>query len=552
MPSTHDAGREKSGAIGRVLDSRYRIDSVVGKGGMATVYLANDLRMNRSVIIKIPHAEFLDSGTFRERFAREIRSLTTLEHPHIVKILDVGEFDEHPYAVLQYLKGGTLKDRLVASGGTMRIEDILIWIRPVAETLDYVHAQGIVHRDLTPSNILFDGGGHVFLTDFGIAKALEGLSASQTLTRTGVAPGSAQYMGPEAVEGTLGPGYDQYALGVIVYRLLTGNFPHEGPTPVAILVGKVTKPPRPLAEVAPELLPSVSYAIMKTLAVDPEHRYLSCRAFVEALEAALAGTGAAAEPEPPPAGDTSNETELVKRAGASSLEDRRRSAPRRYFWVPSQADCDFGRAVVDEKVCQVQEVLLTLDLQEKRCELGDRVSLEELLSEQGFVDYEEKRRIREMVDRKDREESDRLFSKCAILLGVLSAQRIEEFKTRQANLRRVGRDHLLSELLVREGALREEDSVRVYHGQLQSRYAREDGLLRRVLLDTCTVASGELEKAVARQKELNAQGLPPLPLHSVLMGMGLIDKTHTDAARRAVRRHLLTGLPLAEFHSDQR
>ncbi len=287
----------RSSWIGRVLDGRYRIERSLGGGGMGEVFLADDERMDRSVVVKIPHPRLLADPGFRERFEKEIRSLTRLDHPHVVKAHDVGVVDGIPYIVLQYLPGGNLKDRIRAAGGCLSPAQVLEWLPGVAAALDFIHGEGVVHRDVKPSNVLFDANGHVYLADFGIAKALS--SEDTGLTQTGATPGSPDYMAPEIVAGgRLHISYDEYSLGVVVYEALAGCLPHRGPTPLSVLFQKQTVPPVPLAKLVPHISPSTSAAVMRALDREPGRRFHTCGAFARAFsESVLA---AAHLPKCPP------------------------------------------------------------------------------------------------------------------------------------------------------------------------------------------------------------------------------------------------------------
>jgi formylglycine-generating enzyme required for sulfatase activity len=273
--------------VGHLLDGRYRILSLVGRGGMSTVFLADDERMSRKVCVKVPHPSYLAEPGFRERFTREVQSLTRMEHPHVVKVHDTGEYRGLPYAVLQYLAGGSLRGRFAWHGGRVPPDDVPKWLPAVAGALEYLHEHGLVHRDVKPTNILFDEQGNVFVADFGIAKALG--ERETGLTQTGQTPGSPEYMAPEVVTGgPLGPSYDQYALGVVVYQALAGRFPFEGTTPLQVLVRKRTDRPIPLGRFAPEVPPGVAAAVMRAIDRDPARRFPSCGAFALAYERGLA------------------------------------------------------------------------------------------------------------------------------------------------------------------------------------------------------------------------------------------------------------------------
>jgi serine/threonine-protein kinase len=266
---------------GRLLDGRYRVTGPLGRGGMATVWLAQDERLSRQVVVKVPDEALLRDEVFRERFAREVRSLVELEHPNVVRVLDVGRLDEVPYAVMQYLPGGSLKDILDRTGTAQSAESVLAWLGPIADALDSMHERGVVHRDVKPGNILFDGRGRAYLSDFGIAKALD--PTESELTRTGQSPGSPGYMPPEILEGRIGTAYDQYSLGAVVLRCLSGE-----PPPA------FASPERLAKALGGRIPPAAAEAIRRAVALEPTDRFPTCRTFMLALKRAL-------EAEPLPA-----------------------------------------------------------------------------------------------------------------------------------------------------------------------------------------------------------------------------------------------------------
>jgi serine/threonine protein kinase len=293
--------------IGKTLDGRYRVESELGRGGMGTVYLAFDERMERPVVVKVPDPRFLDDAGFRGRFEREVQSQVRLPHPHIVGVLDGGAVDDVPYVVLTYLGGGSLKDRIDDAGGRLEPPQVLEWLPDIARALDSVHEDDVVHRDVKPANILFDGKGNVFLADFGIAKALG--EQDSGLTQTGTTPGTPDYMAPETVlEVGLDGRADQYALGAVVYRALAGCLPISATNPLATLVKKTKEDPEPLAKAAPGVSDEVSEVVMRALSRDREKRFPSCAAFAKAFFKAV---GSSSTPvtllnteEPASAGDT--------------------------------------------------------------------------------------------------------------------------------------------------------------------------------------------------------------------------------------------------------
>ncbi len=300
MAENHD--RWSVSLSGVTLLGRYAVERKMGGGGMATVYLAKDEHLGLPVVVKVPHPAFLADPSFRTRFEQETEGLIALQHPHIVRILARGEHEGLPFLVMQYLPGGSLGDRLRATdGGTIAFDDVQSWLQGVTEALDYIHARGIVHRDIKPDNVLFDEHGYVYLSDFGIAKAI---GADDTgLTATGATPGSPAYMAPEqARTSNLEGSSDQYSLAASLYEALSGTPAYDGKTLVDVLLKKQSEDPRHLSEIAPDVPVAAANAIMRALARDPEYRFPTCRAFLDAV-VGKPGTTTMAVPsvEAPPA-----------------------------------------------------------------------------------------------------------------------------------------------------------------------------------------------------------------------------------------------------------
>jgi serine/threonine-protein kinase len=265
------------------LADRYRIERELGQGGMATVYLAEDLKHHRQVAVKVLRPE-LAATLGPERFTREIEVAARLQHPHILGVLDSGDADGFFYYVMPYVEGETLRDRL-ARAGELPVPDAVRLLSEIAEALAVAHKAGVVHRDIKPENILLSGR-HALVMDFGVAKAVSEASGRQQLTTAGVALGTPAYMAPEqaSADPQMDGRLDIYALGVLGYEMLTGHTPFHGLTPQQTLAAHVTQAPAPVGQQRAGLSPALEALVMKCLAKRAADRFQSADELVTALE----------------------------------------------------------------------------------------------------------------------------------------------------------------------------------------------------------------------------------------------------------------------------
>lgn len=286
--------------VGQLLDHRYQIRESLDRGGMGTVYLAWDSKLERQVVVKIPHAHLVTDRIFRQRFLQEIRDLANHEHPAILRIEGSGCHDDLPYAVVQYLSGGNLRERIRSQGGQQTSAEILEWLPTIADALDTIHKNGCLHRDVKPANILFDERGNAILSDFGIATAIGAADPDaptqevrQELTAMNAFVGSPAYAPPEAIDRILTPAYDQYSLATVVYLALAGELPFRAKTHEAILIAKEKSgaPQFDRKRLKAPLTRSAERAVMKALARQPEARFESCMEFANAFSEATSHTG---------------------------------------------------------------------------------------------------------------------------------------------------------------------------------------------------------------------------------------------------------------------
>jgi eukaryotic-like serine/threonine-protein kinase len=247
---------------------------------MATVYKAYEEPLTRHVAIKVLPEWFAEDKDYRVRFQVEAVAVAKLRHNNILTVFAYGEAEGVPYIVCEFVDGGTLAERL---NGAMAVADALLVLTPVASALDYAHSQGVLHRDVKPSNIMLLSDGTPVLTDFGLAKVFGG----ETITVTGQVLGTPEYMAPELVSGDgAGPAADRYSLAVVAYQMLTGRVPFQGNTPGATLMAQVNDPLPPARELNPDLSVDVAVVLDKALAKVPAERYETASEFVADLGSA--------------------------------------------------------------------------------------------------------------------------------------------------------------------------------------------------------------------------------------------------------------------------
>lgn len=281
-----------SGWGSSIVAGRYRVQRLLGKGGMGEVYCAFDQNLKTDVVLKVPKRELVADQATGDRFEREIRSLVRLSHPHVVRIMDVGRHNGLPFAVMPFLEGGSLEDRRprLAAGGHAPLGPVAAigrWVEQIGKALDFVHQSNFLHRDVKPGNILFDRNGNAYLSDFGVVKFVneaEQQTDASDLTTTGSAIGTAPYLAPEVLLGKgATPAADQYALAVTVFELVGGRKPFVADTRDRAIFSRLGQPAPDLSLVHKSVPPRLAQAIAKALAFDPANRFPSCEAFAEEL-----------------------------------------------------------------------------------------------------------------------------------------------------------------------------------------------------------------------------------------------------------------------------
>jgi eukaryotic-like serine/threonine-protein kinase len=272
--------------IGTLLNGRFRLEERVGSGGMSTVYRAFDETLERWVAIKLLQRDIAGDDDQIERFRREARSVARLNHPHVVTVIDAGEDDGTPYIVFEYIAGETLKDRIRRLGMELPITDALAYAIEIARALEAAHAELLVHRDVKPQNVLLDHEGTAKVTDFGIARSLEG---DHGLTLAGRVLGTTDYVAPEQALGQEVTGQsDIYSLGIVLYEMLTGEVPYKADAPVAVAMKHVREPMPDVRRARREVSAVTASIVDRATSKETKNRYPTIAAMLDDLEHALA------------------------------------------------------------------------------------------------------------------------------------------------------------------------------------------------------------------------------------------------------------------------
>ncbi len=309
---------------GDVVAGRYTIESVLGRGGMSTVYCALDGVLERRVALKVLHERHTGDPEYVERFRREARAIARLSHPNIVTVIDRGEVDTHEFIVFELVDGQNLKD-VLAGRRRLPVAEALALVHQAARGLAHAHEHGIVHRDVKPQNVLVDKDGVAKVTDFGIARSI---GLDHGLTESGTILGTGDYLSPEqATGGEVDERSDQYSLGVLLYELLTGEVPYRGEGIVAVAVRHLNDPVPSVRDRRPDVPARVEALVQRAMAKRPEDRFPTMDAFIGAVEASL---GEAGDDRRPPE-DDGGETAIISPVPAPA-RDRPRERRRGVAW----------------------------------------------------------------------------------------------------------------------------------------------------------------------------------------------------------------------------
>ncbi|MGH2480015.1 MAG: protein kinase domain-containing protein, partial [Ktedonobacteraceae bacterium] len=266
-----------------VLGERYELLDPIGRGGMATIYRGRDTRMDRIVAIKVLREVYSTDPKFVTRFQREAKAASALQHPNIVQVYDYGQTEGNYFIVMELIEGTDLR-RYLRSRGVLDIDRAIIIAHDVALGLGAAHRRSIVHRDVKPQNVLVGKSGAIKLTDFGIASVYKDINAER-LTTTGMTLGTVQYYAPEQAQGEIvSPAADVYALGIVMYEMLTGRTPFDGDTPVAVAMQHIQDVPVPPSELNPSIPQTLEDIIMRSLEKIPEMRFRDGSQMARALE----------------------------------------------------------------------------------------------------------------------------------------------------------------------------------------------------------------------------------------------------------------------------
>ncbi len=286
-----------------IFAEKYEILEEIGQGGFATVYRATDKTLRRAVAIKVLDARLSTSeSTITKRFIREAQTVARLSHPYIIDVYETGQKQGRFFIVMPYLPGPTLTQR-IRQQGALPLDQVLRFTEQISSALDYAHKNGLIHRDIKPANVILNEHGDAILTDFGIVKVTD---ATTDLTQTGASMGTPYYMAPEQwTASQVDARTDLYALGVMVYQMLTGQMPFTGDTPHRIMYGHLSETPPPPEKLNPTLSPAVGRVLLKMLSKAPAQRYQSAAEFCADLRNALLDQTVVSQPPPQKTGDKS-------------------------------------------------------------------------------------------------------------------------------------------------------------------------------------------------------------------------------------------------------
>ncbi|MSX02259.1 MAG: Stk1 family PASTA domain-containing Ser/Thr kinase, partial [Actinobacteria bacterium] len=285
-----------TGAVeaGTTIDGRYRVEYLLGSGGMADVYCATDLQLDRQVAVKLLYSRFAKDAEFVERFRREASAAAGLQHQHVVSVYDRGEWDGTYYIAMEYLQGRTLK-AIINEYGALDSDWAIDMTTQILRAARFAHRRDVIHRDFKPHNVIVDDDGLATVTDFGIARA-----GASDMTQTGSIMGTAQYLSPEQAQGhAVNEQSDLYSIGVILYEMVTGQVPFDGESAVTIALKHVSEPAPLPSSINPAISPALDAVIMKALAKEQADRFATADEFMDALEQARAGVIPSGVPAPP-------------------------------------------------------------------------------------------------------------------------------------------------------------------------------------------------------------------------------------------------------------
>jgi eukaryotic-like serine/threonine-protein kinase len=315
-----DRPSTSSQMIGTVLSGRYRLQAKLGSGGMSTVFLARDQTLDRDVAIKVMHREMSEQADQLERFRQEARAVAKISHPNVVAVIDAGEDHGHPYIVLEYVEGETLKQR-IARVGALDPQEALAYAIEIARGLTVAHSRSMVHRDIKPQNVLIDPEGRAKLTDFGISRQLE----QDGMTATGRVLGTTDYVAPEQAMGRgVDPRSDVYSLGVVLYEMLIGQVPFHADSQVGVAMKHVNEEIPDVQQRRPEISAAAALVVERATSKDPDKRYQDVGEMIDDLSTAL-------EVEAARAGSSTGEATSI--LDALPPPKRKLSSRARWSWL---------------------------------------------------------------------------------------------------------------------------------------------------------------------------------------------------------------------------
>ncbi|MEK7486918.1 MAG: serine/threonine-protein kinase, partial [Planctomycetota bacterium] len=501
----------------------YRIERKLGAGSMGVVYAAKDLNLNdRIVALKILPPESIKDQKLLGRFKREATAVVRFSHPHLIQGYEWGEFQKIHYFAMEYLEGESLK-QILRNTRRFKPEEALKVVEQIASALKYAGEMGMIHRDIKPENIMITKEGVAKLCDLGLVKSSDD-ALQNRLTVIGTVLGTPNYMSPEQASGEeVDIRTDVYSLGVTFFQMLTGTTPFSGKTAAEILAKHIREEPPLLSDLIPEIDIRYVHILDNMLAKKTENRYSPEELFDDVIRLRQDH-------------DTKKRSPRVTR----SLEQLKGSTSRyRLASVCSKEDIFFGRTLTKNKAITFSKLRECLDHQEQMARANVEVSLEEIFQEKGYITAEQRRMVRQILDRHLQKEGDFLFARVALDEGFLSESQFQEFlKYHQEHLQKEA-PLRTADFLLQKNLLPPKTIEAINHLVQVKRGAREDNAFADLTFKAQFLTDGQIRKCFKIQSN-NIALYKYRPIKEVMIDKEFLSSENAQVISRALNRSSLT------------